>query len=53
MFLNAGGQLDSDGDLDLDSLSDEKQLEISNFMNRKYGVSRLDKLFNKSGFSLD
>jgi len=53
MFLNAGGKLDSDGDLDLDSLSDEKQLEISNFMNRKYGVSRLDKLFNKSGFSLD
>ena len=53
MFLNAGGSLDSDGDIDLDSLSDEKQQEITNFMNRKYGVSRLNKLFNKSGFSLN
>tara|TARA_R100001443_G_scaffold67957_1_gene76686 strand:+ start:53 stop:1315 length:1263 start_codon:yes stop_codon:yes gene_type:complete len=53
MFLNQGGSLDSDGDMDLDSLSDEKQKGIANFMNRKYGVSRLDKLFNKSGFKLD
>ena len=53
MFLNAGGSLDSDGDIDLDSLPDEKQQEITNFMNRKYGVSRLNKLFNKSGFSLN
>lgn len=53
MFLNSGGSLDSDGDMDLDSLSDEKQKEIANFMNRKYGVARLDKLFNKSGFKLD
>jgi hypothetical protein len=53
MFLNAGGKLDNDGDLDLDSLPDEKQKEIANFMNRKYGVSRLEKLFNKSGFKLD
>ena len=30
MFLNAGGSLDSDGDIDLDSLSDEKQQEITN-----------------------
>ena len=28
MFLNAGGQLDSDGDLDLDSLSDEATRDI-------------------------
>jgi len=53
MFLNAGGKLDNDGDIDLDSLSEEKQQQITNFMNRKYGVSRLDKLFNKSGFSLN
>jgi len=53
MFLNQGGSLDNDGDMDLDSLSDEKQKGIANFMNRKYGVARLDKLFNKSGFSLD
>jgi hypothetical protein len=53
MFLSAGGKLDNDGDLDLDSLPDEKQKEIANFMNRKYGVSRLEKLFNKSGFKLD
>tara|TARA_R100001224_G_scaffold40155_1_gene22955 strand:+ start:180 stop:1442 length:1263 start_codon:yes stop_codon:yes gene_type:complete len=53
MFLNQGGSLDNDGDMDLDSLPDEKQKEIANFMNRKYGVARLDKLFNKSGFNLD
>ena len=53
MFLNAGGSLDSDGDMDLDSLPEEKQKQIANFMNRKYGVARLDKLFNKSGFNLD
>ena len=53
LFLNAGGKLDNDGDIDLDSLPDEKQQEITNFMNRKYGVSRLNKLFNKSGFSLN
>ena len=53
MFLNQGGSLDNDGDMDLDSLPDEKQKEIANFMNRKYGVARLDKLFNKSGFKLD
>ena len=53
MFLNQGGSLDNDGDMDLDSLPDEKQKEIANFMNRKYGVARLEKLFNKSGFNLD